>query len=216
MGRYRCVFWGLFLCFFRMNLFGVEILPVSVALVIFTFGLYGLSAQTGSRHILLAARLSLANTLLHTGGACILMAADAFYRYMPSYPQYILFSLLNLFLLLTVWNLLAGMRAVFEPHREQPAVLGWIRSCGRGMIAVPILLVLPVLLYGVLMNLSFPNQGDMQRAMLAVICCNILPVFYSLYLITRYKRYRKLLETLTPADAADTDTGLPAAQTPAV
>lgn len=194
MARYRCVFWGLFLCFFHLNLFGIEILSTTLALAIFTYGLYGLYNQTENRHIHLAAKLSLANTLIRLGGYFILLIAYNFFDSTPSFPQYILFSAMNLFLMLTLWNLLAGMREVFEPDREQPKASGWIASCGHGMIAIPILFTIPVILYGVLMNLTFPDFGDAERAMLAVVCCNAVAILYSLFLISRYKRYLKMEE----------------------
>lgn len=211
MARYRCVFWGLFLSFFHLNLFGLEILPVTLALAIFTFGLYGLYNQTENRHIHLAANLSLANTLIRLAGYFILLIAYNFYDDAPSFPQYILFSVMNLFLILTLWNLFAGMREVFEPYREQPTVAGWIAACGRGMIAMPILFTIPVILYGVLMNLTFPGFGDAERAMLAVTCCNALPILYSLTLIARYKRYLKEAEEDEEEDA---DELLPTSEKP--
>lgn len=214
MARYRCVFWGLFLSFFHLNLFGLEILPVTLALAIFTFGLYGLYNQTENRHIHLAANLSLANTLIRLAGYFILLIAYNFYDDAPSFPQYILFSVMNLFLILTLWNLFAGMREVFEPHRDQPNAAGWIAACGRGMIAAPILFTIPVILYGVLMNLTFPGFGDAERAMLAVTCCNALPILYSLTLIARYKRYLKM--EAEEDEEEDADKSLPTSEKPAM
>lgn len=214
MGRYRCVFWGLFLCVFHLSLYGVEFLFTGLALAIFTFGLYGLYNQTGNRHIHLAAKLSLANTLIRLSGYFILLIAYNFYDDVPSFPQYILFSVMNLFLILTLWNLFAGMREVFEPYREQPTVAGWIAACGRGMIAAPILFTIPVILYGVLMNLTFPGFGDAERAMLAVTCCNALPILYSLTLIARYKRYLKM--EAEEDEEEDVDESLPTSEKPAM
>lgn len=203
MRRYRCVFWGLFLCFFHLNLWGVEIIPVSLALAIFTFGLYGIADQAGNRQVQLAAKLALAGTILRAVGSAALMIAGEFYRQLPSFTQYILFSLTNLFLMLAVWNLLAGMRAIFKPLGEHPETAEWAVSCGRGMAAAPILFALPVLLYGLLMNLPFSGYGDAENAMIAVACGNLIPGIYSMYLLTRYKRYLSLAgkgESETPTN----------------
>lgn len=200
MGRYRCTFWGLFFCFFHLNLFGVQLFPLSLALAIFTYGLYGLYGQTGNRHIHLAAKLSLANTLIRLSGYSTLSFINSIYRYTPSYFQYVLFALLDLFLMLTIWNLLAGMRKIFEPLREHSKIPGWIAACSRGMIAIPILFALAVLLYGILMNVMFTNFGDAERSEMAVVFCNILPIIYTLFLITRYKRYLNLSDHMEPLD----------------
>lgn len=200
MGRYRCTFWGLFACFFHLNLFGVRLFPLSLALAVFTYGLYGIYGQTGNRHILLAAKLSLANTLIRLSSYSTLLFINSIYQYTPSYFQYILFALLDLFLMLTIWNLLAGMREIFEPLREHSKISGWIAACSRGMIVIPILFTLAVLLYGILMNVMFTGSGDAERSEIAVVCCNILPIIYALFLITRYKHYLNLSDHMEPFD----------------
>ena len=186
MFHYRCIFWGFFLCFFRLTIEGAVIPFPCVAMAIFTFGLFGMYEQTGNWNIRTAARIALAGTLLDAAGTVSLMLAENLYPHIPSFPQYLLFTLpypaygiLFYFLLNGTWELLI-------PYGERAD--GWIRSCRHGLIVFPILCTAPVLLYGTAMVMGL-SQNDANHARIAVAAASLAAAAYGLYLISKLKRY---------------------------